>query len=124
MEEVVLFLMTFLLLFLIYEILLIRPLKKKGYQKSNKKELMEVRYLISKYHLNMDKISYSQLLQLCAITSCLNISITVTVVSYVSSFLWEIVVGFVVIFLLIYGSYYLIYLFYKKKGMIRDGKHQ
>ena len=124
MEEVVLFLMTFLLLFLIYEILLIRPLKKKGYQKSNKKELMEVRYLISKYHLNMDKISYSQLLQLCAITSCLNISITVTVVSYVSSFLWEIIVGFVVIFLLIYGSYYLIYLFYKKKGMIRDGKHQ
>ena len=125
MEEVVLFLMTFVLLFLIYQIVFIRP-AKKAYEKkdSEKKELLEIRYLKSRYHLDFDKISYNQLLQLCAIVSCLDISITVSIVSHIHSFLWEIVVGFVAVFGLIFISYHLIYLFYKKKGMETYGKHK
>lgn len=125
MEEVILFLMTFILLFVIYQVIFILPLKKKDDKKNNKdKELLEIRYLKSKYNLDFDKISYKQLLQLCAITSCLDISIAVTVVSYVSSFFWEIAIGFVVICILIFSSYHLIYLFYKKKGMVKNGKHK
>ena len=125
MEEVILFVMTFIVVLLFYQIVFIRP-QKKYYEKNekNKKELLEIRYLKSKYNLDFDKIPYLQLLQLCAITSSLDISIAVMIVSYIESFLWEIVVGFVMIFILIFGSYHLIYLFYKKKGMIKNGKRK
>ena len=124
MEEVILFVMTFVLLFIIYQIVFIVPQKKRVKKKENKKELLEIRYLKSKYNLDFDKINYNQLLQLCAIISCLDMSIAVSVVSHINSLLWEIVVGLVVIFVLIFVSYYLLYLFYKKKGMIKHGKHK
>ena len=131
MEEFILFVLTFLFIFISYQFIFINPAKKeldkknkKGKKKDKeKKELLEIRYLKSKYDLDFDKIPYLQLLQLCAITSSLDMAIAVTVVSFIHNFLWEIIVGFVVICILIYVSYYLIYLFYKKKGMVRDGKH-
>ncbi len=124
MEEVVLFIMTFVLLFVIYQIVFIVPQKKRVEKKGNKKELLEIRYLKSKYNLDFDKINYNQLLQLCAIISCIDMSIAVSVVSHINYLLWEIVVGLVVIFILIFISYYLLYLFYKKKGMVKHGKHK
>ena len=124
MEELILFVLTFLLLFVTYQLFFIMPLKKdKGKKKKQKNELLEIRYLKSRYDLDFDQISYPQLLQLCCITSCLDMSIAVTIVSFVDSFLWEIAIGFVVIILLIFMSYHLIYLFYKKKGMVKNGKH-
>ncbi|MBR6136864.1 MAG: hypothetical protein IKQ06_01765 [Bacilli bacterium] len=129
MDELILFFLTFLLLFMIYQIFLIGPLKeenleKRKNKKKSDKELLEIKYLKSKYDLDFNKIKRNQLLQLCAITSSLDMAIAVTVVAFIKSFLWEIVVGFVVVVSLIYISYYLIYLFYKKKGMVKNGKHK
>ena len=62
MEEVILFVMTFVLLFIIYQIVFIVPQKKRVEKKENKKELLEIRYLKSKYNLDFDKINYNQLL--------------------------------------------------------------
>ncbi len=122
MEEFILFLLTFIVLFIIYQFVFIIPLKRDD--KKKKKELLEIRYLKSKYELDFDKISYNQLLQICAITSCLDMSIAVTVVAFIKSILWEIVVGFVTVCILIFISYHLVYLFYKKKGMLKNGKHK
>ena len=125
MEEVVLFILTFALLFIIYQIVFINPAKKNANKKNKKKkELLEIRYLKSRYKLDFDKISYNQILQLCAIISCLDMTIAVTIVSYINSFLWEIVVGIVVVVILIFISYHMLYLFYKKKGMVKNGKHK
>ena len=130
MEELILFFLTFLLLFMIYQIFLIGPLKEENIDKTRSKkkksdkELLEIKYLKSKYDLDFNKIKRNQLLQICAITSSLDMAIAVTVVAFIKSFLWEIVVGFVVVVSLIYISYYLIYLFYKKKGMVKNGKHK
>ena len=124
MEEVILFIMTFGVLFVFYQIAFIVPAKKGVTKKEKKKELLEIRYLKARYHLDFDKIQYNQLLQLCAITSCFDMAIAVTIVSFIHSLLWEIVVGFVVVGLLIFASYHLIYLFYKKKGMVKNGKHK
>ena len=129
MEELILFFLTFLLLFVIYQIFLIGPLKeenleKRKNKKKSDKQLLEIKYLKSKYDLDFNKIKRNQLLQICAITSSLDMAIAVTVVAFIKSFLWEIVVGFVVVVSLIYISYYLIYLFYKKKGMVKNGKHK
>ena len=121
MEEFVLFLMTFALLFLIYQVLFVFPNKKK---KNNNKELIEIRYLEMKYGLDIKKVNYPQLLQICAIVSCIDISIVVTVVSFISNFWLKILIGLLVILLLIIISYHLVYLFYKKKGMIKNGKHK
>ena len=125
MEEVVLFILTFALLFIIYQIVFINPAKKNvNNNNKKKKELLEIRYLKSRYKLDFDKISYNQILQLCAIISCLDMTIAVTIVSYINSFLWEIVVGIVVVVILIFISYHMLYLFYKKKGMVKNGKHK
>ena len=130
MEEFVLFIMTFVFLFVIYQVVFIVPAKKrkekteKKSSNKNQKELLEIRYLKSKYSLDMNKVPYNQLLQLCAIISCLDMAIAVSIVSHIDSFLWEIVIGIVSIFLLIFVSYHLLYLFYKKKGMVKDGKHK
>ena len=126
MEEIILFLLTFVLLFVLYQLIFIIPAKKKdnNKKKKEKKELLEIRYLKNRYTLDFDKISYPQLLQICAITSSLDMAIAVTVVARIHSFLWEIVVGFVTICILIVFSYHLVYLFYKKKGMVKNGKHK
>ena len=124
MEEVILFFMTFFFLFLIYQMFFIGPLKKKYKNKEERKELLEIRYLQLRYHLDLDKISYVQLLQLCSIASSFDISIVVSVVSLIQGFFLKIVIGFVMIFLLIISTYHLVYLFYRKKGMIKNGKYK
>ena len=122
MEEVVLFLMTFILLFLIYQVLFILPNKKKS--SKDKKELIEIRYLELRYGLDLKEVSYPQLLQICAIVSCFDISIVVTLVSFIDNFWLKILIGLLSIFIIILISYHIVYLFYKKKGMVKDGKHK
>ena len=123
MEEVMFFIITFVLLLVFYELFLVLPLKNKK-NNDKKKELLEISYLKAKYNLDFEKIPYNQLLQLCAITSCLDISIIVTIISYMDSLLWKIAVGIVCGFIFVLVSYYFVYLFYKKKGMIMNGKHK
>lgn len=121
MEEVILFLLSFIFVFLIYQFFLIRPLKKK---KNNAKELMEIKYLVGRYNIDLDKIKYNQLLQICAIASSLDISICVRLIFLFDNLLEELIFGFISICILIFISYHFVYLFYKKKGMIKNGKHK
>ena len=119
MEELLLFMMCFVLVFLFYQLFLISPRKKN---KKKSKELLEIRYLESLYHIDLKKISYPQLLQICAIVSSIDISLTVSIISYMHHFLLEIFGGLMIMILLIVVSYHFVYLFYKKKGMILNGK--
>ena len=122
MEELMLFLLTFLLLYLIYQFFIIIPIVRRGKtRKKNNKELLEVVYLKSKYSLDFDKISYSRLLQICAIVSSFDISVTVSIVSAIDNFILKIFIGIISISIFIVISYHLVYLFYKKKGMVKNG---
>ncbi len=122
MEELMLFLLTFLLLYLIYQFFIIIPIVRRGKtRKKNNKELLEVVYLKSKYSLDFDKISYSRLLQICAIVSSFDISVTVSIVSAIDNFILKILIGIISISIFIVISYHLVYLFYKKKGMVKNG---
>lgn len=76
-----------------------------------------------KYNLDLKRINYNQLVQICGIVSSLDISIAVYLVTLVKSLFLEILVGFISVFFLIFISYYLVYLFYKRKGMIKNGKN-
>ena len=121
MEEVVLFLITYVLVFLMYQIFIVSKAKRNK-DKKNKKEPLEILYLKKMYKkLDFKKIPYNQLLQLIALISSFDISIIVTIVVHINNFLLEILVGFFGIIILILISYHVIYLFYKKKGMIING---
>ena len=121
MEEVVLFLITYVLVFLMYQIFIVSKAKRNK-DKKNKKEPLEILYLKKMYKkLDFKKIPYNQLLQLIALISSFDISVIVTIVVHINNFLLEILVGFFGIIILILISYHVIYLFYKKKGMIING---
>ena len=118
MEEIVLFLISYILIFLMYQLFIVSKAKRnKG--KKNDKEPLEVLYLKKMYKkLDFKKIPYNQLLQLIALVSSFDISLIVSIIVSIDNFLLGILVGFIGIILIILGSYHLIYLFYKKKGMI------
>lgn len=120
MEEFILFGMTYLFVFIIYQIFVIGPAKKRKKKNNKDKEIIEVKYLISRYKINLDKISYNQLIQICALVSSFDISIAVGVMTLFNNFLLQMLLGFTTIFILIFISYHMVYLFYKKKGMIKN----
>ena len=122
MEELLLFFLTFLFVLCIYEFIIVRRAKKKDKKKSKKKnkEPSEVTYLVKKEKLDLDKISYNQLLQIIALTSSFDIAIVVNTILFFDNTIIGILIGFVVTIVIILISYHFVYLFYKKKGMIKD----
>ena len=126
MEELLLFLLTYILTFIFYQIFLVRRAKKerdssnKKKKKKEYKEVLEISYLVYRYHIDLDKISYSQLLQIIALVSSFDIAVVVSVILLMPNLLLELLVGISTMVLLIIISYHFVYLFYKKKGMIKD----
>lgn len=126
MEELGLFILSFIFVLLIYQIFIIRPAKKRKNNKSKgrkkkedtSKELFEIKYLQARYKINMKKINYNQLLQICAITSSFDISFIVYLIGIINNFILRVLGGFIFTLGIIMLSYHLVYLFYKKKGMI------
>ena len=118
MNQVILFLLTYIFTFLLYQLFIIRRAKRK----KNPKEPLEVTYLKMKYHLDLKGESYKQLLQIIAFTSAFDISVVVSVIMLLENFYLEIIISFILIIVMIVVSYHMVYLFYKKKGKIKDGK--
>ena len=124
MEELLLVLLTFIFVLIVYEIFIISPLKKKKLQGKFYKETIEIKYLVDRYNLDLKRVDYNQLLQICGIVSSLDIALVVSLVASVHGLLIELLVGFSSTIIIILLSYHLVYLFYKKKGMIKNGKHK
>ena len=127
MEEVLLFVLTFIFTFVFYQIFIVRRAKKMrkilDKKKKNKnndyKEVIEITYLVNRYKLDLNKISYNQLLQIVSIVSSLDIAIVVSIVLLIPNFILEILIGLLSMIIIILISYHFVYLFYKKKGMIK-----
>lgn len=112
MTEVVVFSLTFLLVLLIYELVLVRKCKndKKG------KKPIEVQYLVNCYNLDLKRINYKKLLNIISIVSSLDIAIVATVIGLTDNFWLEIIIGCFLTVLLILISYYIVGKIYKKHG--------
>ena len=111
-EELILFIMTFMLVFIIYELFIVRKAKKS----KKKKKPIEVNYLIAKYNFDLDKLNYKKLLNIISIVSAFDISLVVTIVSLLKNFYLQLLIGFVLIMLLIIVSYDVVGRIYIKKG--------
>lgn len=121
MEEFILFLLSFFLVLLVYRIFVVLPIRRK--RKNNKKyrDPIEVSYLVNKYKLDIEKINYNRLLWIISIVSSFDIALIVTVIMLLKNFILEIIIGFLFTMFIIIFSYYFVYLYYKKKGMINNG---
>ena len=89
-------------------------------KKKEKKELAEIRYLVSKYNLDMKKVNYNQLLQIVALTSSFDITIIVTIVALVDNYLLSLLMCMLLVIPVVMVSYWLVFKFYKKRGMIKN----
>ena len=114
LQELVLFVLCYILVLVIYEIFIVNRAKKKKV----KKYPMEVKYLIARYRLDMKKVDYPQLLQIVALVSSFDISLIVTLASILDTYLWQMIVVIILVFPVIFVSYHFVGKFYKKKGMI------
>jgi len=115
-KELILFLIAFIIVFLLYRIIIVRRAKSK----KKPKEPLEVTYLVNKYKLDLEKVSYKRLLNVISIVSALDIALVVSIIVLLKSFILEMIVGFISTLVIILVSYHLVYLVYKKKGMIKD----
>ena len=119
MEELVLFGMCYVLVFVLYQIFIVSK-AKKNYEKEDKKYPVEVKYLIGKYKLDIEKIKYNQLLQIVALVSSFDISLMVSAVSIFDNYVIQLVAAVAIVIPVLLVSYYFVGLFYKKKGMVKD----
>ena len=115
-QELILFLLSFIFIFLLYQLIIVRRAKRKN----KTKEPFEVTYLVGKYNLDLKKVNYKKLLRVISLVSSLDIALVVTLILLFDNFLVEVVVGFIATLIIIITSYHLVYLGYKKKGMIKD----
>lgn len=115
MIHLLLFVLTYIIVLVIYEIFIVRKAKK-----DKSKKPIEVKYLVNKHKVNMRKADYNQMLQIVALTSSFDISLVVLIVSFFERINIQIIVAALCILPIIIGSYYLVSRFYKKKGMIKD----
>ena len=101
---------------MLYQIFVVRKAKSK----KKPKEPFEVTYLVSKYKLDLEKVNYKRLLRLISIVSSFDIALVVSIIVLLKNYILEIIVGFIATLVIILFSYHLVYLIYKKKGMIKD----
>lgn len=114
--EIIVFLFTFLFIFLIYEWFLVRKCKKD----KQRKKPIEVQYLMNRYQLNITKISYKRLLNLISFVSSFDIAFVVSLMSFFDGFLLQIAIGFIGTIMMIVISYSCIGFIYKKKGCCKQ----
>ena len=115
MQQIVLFLMTYALVFIFYYFFITRKTKKKNSKKIPK----EVSYLVGKYQLDL-KIDYKKLLIIISLVSSLDITIIVTLMVLFESYLIKLLLAIVLIIPVIFISYHLVGMYYKKKGMTKN----
>ena len=118
MEQVILFILTFIVVFVGYEIFIVNR-AKKNYKKKDKKLPIEIKYLIKRYGIDIKTINYFQLLQVVAIVSSLDITIIVTIMSLIDKFVFKLLFVVVSIIPVILISYSIVGKKYRKK-MIKD----
>jgi len=101
------------------------PIEKKSKKKNGKqkeiKEFGEISYLVGKFKLDKKKIDYKSCIFWTAIINSFIISFVATVISAIPAhIIWQLLVGFVLIFVLIYSLYEIYGRILIKKGWGKD----
>ena len=95
------FVLIFLVILLIYLVFVNK--RKKNYSKLKKNDY--VRLFIARYNLDIKKTKYKTILNVVGVINSFILSFTAVLSMYIESFIWKILVIFVVVFSLIYALY-------------------
>ncbi len=92
--------------------------------KSNKKyQMAEVKYLIGRFNVDKKLIDYKKLIRLINASNAFIISFVCTIISVLPlEFLWQMLIGFVLLFVLMFLCYELLGIYAVKKGWKKNGK--
>ena len=100
------FVILWILIFL-FEYLFVMKKRIKGKsKKKNVDQVMEFIYLIGRFKLDKNKVVYNKMAKWCSIINGFIISAVVTVISNIDLYIvWQLLIGFVLLFALIYSLY-------------------
>ena len=118
---------SFILIYLIYYYGILKRKykkylsKKKTKKKSDLMNQMEISYLVSKFNLDVNKINFLILIRIIALIDAFIISFTSSFVYYLpfKGIIWKFLIGFVMLFILIYALYEILGRILVKKGWIK-----
>lgn len=111
MEEILLFVITFALVYGVYALMILKSKKRlESYKKST-----EICYLENKYQIDISKFSFKKLARTVLIVNTLDICITAAFACLFSSWILKFVIGFLVLLLTILISYSFLGHYLKKK---------
>ena len=100
-----LFFLFLLLIVFFTDYFFIMRKKLKG-KKKKKEDIMEINYLVMKFKLDKSKILYKPVAMWCALINAFIISFVSTVISNIKLHMaWQLLIGFVLLFGLIYSTY-------------------
>lgn len=121
----ILFGVLFIIIFLVDYIFIKRKyLKKINSKKKRKKnnELTEISYLVGKFKLNKDALPLNKLLVVISLSNAFIISLVAVVVIILNTYIIiQLVVGFILLFALIYAVYELIGRSLERRGYGKNG---
>lgn len=126
-EKLILFLVVFTIIYLGYYILVIRKYNKNNSEKlkKSKKQLndrIEIQFLVKKYKIDIKNIDINQLLWDISFTNSFIMATTVVVIGLeiIDGYIWQLLLGIVVLVPLILLGYFILGKKYKSKE--RRGK--
>ena len=118
------FILLWILIFLFeYFFVMNKKSKNKKSKKKNNIQIMEYTYLIGKFRLDENKIVYKSLARGCSIIIGFIISAVVTIISNIDLYIvWQLLIGFVLLFALIYSVYEIYGRILVKKGWRKENE--
>lgn len=118
MENLIVFIVSFLIVFVTYFIIYLIK-----YKKGTINEIKEVKFLKYKYRLKNNNFNFKRLWFVFALLNAFIISVSGTVCTCLKiGYVWQVLTGFGLLFIMIYLVYGALGLILKKKGKKGDRK--
>ncbi len=117
---------TIILIYIVYYIWIVIHYDKRGEKKSKKKKKnqmpmpAEVEYFVAKYKIDLSKINFRYFLQLMGLVIAFDLSIVVSIVSYIDTLWIQFLVGFILMLVIVLTSFHILGKYFKKKGLTKD----
>lgn len=117
---------TIILIYIMYYIWIVIHYDKRGEKKSKKKKKnqmpmpAEVEYFVTKYKIDLSKINFRYFLQLMGLVIAFDLSIVVSIVSYIDTLWIQFLVGFILMLVIVLTSFHILGKYFKKKGLTKD----
>ena len=79
------------------------------------KKTDEIRYFILRFDLDMRKTKYKSLLKALTLMNSFILAFTTTIVIYIDSVIWSVLISFMVIIIMLYAVYEIVGRYFKRK---------